>query len=292
MMPPPRSRGLVQIRRTRIPRSTVRWHSDSTQSSGKTATESAGSNATTPAAARPGFFLRTLPPSCIDFSSIEGKTIFAEALADGTMEGYFKLAGHYHAQSEPSFCGIAVLCMVLNSLTSERTFGKPFRWYSEERMSCCVPLEVVKKNGIDFDLFSTLATRHGAGIIPYRYPQKTEEEFREDIDLITRKTDEFIVASYDRASLSQTGHGHFSPIAGYHKQKDLVLLLDVARFKYPPHWVSVTALYNALQPVDASTSKSRGYYKVTKGSNSLCKSLEGKGTEDCHKEKDKCSHSE
>lgn len=88
-------------------------------------------------------------------------------------------------------------------------------------MACCVPLDVVKKHGIDFDLFSKLATRHGAGIVSYRHPARTEEEFRMDIDRVTRKTDEFIVASYDRASLSQTGHGHFSPIAGYDKERDL-----------------------------------------------------------------------
>ncbi len=95
------------------------------------------------AQARPGFFLRALPSSCIDFSSPEGKLIFAEALTEGTqaslphltfvqgtMENYFKLAGHYYSQSEPAYCGIAVLCMVLNSLAAEsRTHGRPRRWY-------------------------------------------------------------------------------------------------------------------------------------------------------------------
>lgn len=31
-----------------------------------------------------------------------------------------------------------------------------------------------------------------------------------------------------------TGDGHFSPVGGYHEGKDLVLILDTARFKYPP----------------------------------------------------------
>ena len=42
---------------------------------------------------------------------------------------------------------------------------------------------------------------------------------------------EFVVASYDRRSLGQTGTGHFSPIAAYEKSSDSVLILDVARFK-------------------------------------------------------------
>jgi hypothetical protein len=36
------------------------------------------------------------------------------------------------------------------------------------------------------------------------------------------------------------GDGHFSPIGGFHTQRDLVLILDTARFKYAPHWVRAT----------------------------------------------------
>ena len=37
-----------------------------------------------------------------------------------------------------------------------------------------------------------------------------------------------------------TGSGHYSPVAGYHPGQDLVLILDTARFKYPPYWLFVT----------------------------------------------------
>lgn len=42
--------------------------------------------------------------------------LFSEALRDGTMEGYFKLGSHFQTQSEPAYCGLATLSMVLNSL--------------------------------------------------------------------------------------------------------------------------------------------------------------------------------
>jgi glutathione gamma-glutamylcysteinyltransferase len=45
-----------------------------------------------------------------------------------------------------------------------------------------------------------------------------------------------VIAAYNRAGLGQSGGGHFSPLAGYHAASDLTLVLDVARFKYPPHW--------------------------------------------------------
>ena len=42
--------------------------------------------------------------------------IFAEALAEGTMEGFFKLISYYQTQSEPAYCGLATLAVVLNAL--------------------------------------------------------------------------------------------------------------------------------------------------------------------------------
>lgn len=57
----------------------------------------------------------------------------------------------------------------------------------------------------------------------------------------------------------QTGGGHFSPIGGYHAGKDMVLILDVARFKYPPHWVPLTFLWDAMNTIDKDTGLYRGY---------------------------------
>lgn len=56
----------------------------------------------------------------------------------------------------------------------------------------------------------------------------------------------------------QTGTGHFSPIGGYHAGRDMVLILDVARFKYPPHWVPLTLLWDAMNTIDESTGHRRG----------------------------------
>lgn len=44
----------------------------------------------------------------------------------------------------------------------------------------------------------------------------------------------------------------------------LVLLLDVARFKYPPHWISLPLLYEAMKPHDVVTGKPRGYFLIAK----------------------------
>jgi len=65
--------------------------------------------------------------------------------------------------------------------------------------------------------------------------------------------------NYSRRALRQTGDGHFSPIGGYHAGSDRVLVLDTARFKYPPHWVPVELLFAAMQAQDGATGQSRGW---------------------------------
>lgn len=69
-------------------------------------------------------------------------------------------------------------------------------------------------------------------------------------------------AAYDRTALGQTGSGHFSPLGGYHAAKNLVLMLDVARFKYPAHWMDENCLWQAMQRIDPTTNQARGWMVI------------------------------
>lgn len=69
----------------------------------------------------------------------------------------------------------------------------------------------------------------------------------------------FLIVSYNRQVVGQTGTGHFSPIGAYHEESDHVLILDTARFKYGPHWVPLPMMFEALLSLDPDTGKSRGY---------------------------------
>jgi hypothetical protein len=57
--------------------------------------------------------------------------------------------------------------------------------------------------------------------------------------------------NFHRSGLSQAGGGHWSPLAGYHEPTDSFLLLDVAKYKYPPAFVPTQLLYDAAMTVDA-----------------------------------------
>lgn len=199
------------------------------------------------------FYRRALPHSCISFTSEEGKEIFRDSLLAGDMNCYFNLASQYRTQDEPAFCGLSTLVMVLNTLEVDpkKVWKSPWRWYHENMLDCCIPLAVVEKTGITMDQFACLAACNMLNVKMVRTDQSVSvEDFRNLVKDVVRHTDQVLVVTYSRECLEQTGDGHFSPIGGYNAQRDLVLIMDTARFKYPPHWVSLSMLFNAMQELD------------------------------------------
>ena len=182
--------------------------------------------------------------------------MFREALNQGTMNCFFNLAAQFRTQDEPAYCGLSTLVMVLNALSVDpgRIWKGPWRWYHENMLDCCVPLDVVKEQGITFFHFSRLAVCNGLDVdIVRALPSAKITDFRDIVERVTQSDSQVLVCSYSRKILSQTGDGHYSPIGGYHAGRDMVLIFDVARFKYPPHWVSVDLLWTAMQALDKET---------------------------------------
>ncbi|PSR89752.1 Glutathione gamma-glutamylcysteinyltransferase [Actinidia chinensis var. chinensis] len=214
-----------------------------------------------------GLYRRVLPsPPAIDFSSSEGKQLFLEAIQSGTMEGFFKLISYFQTQSEPAYCGLASLAMVLNALAIDpgRKWKGPWRWFDESMLDCCEPLEKVKAKGISFGKLVCLAHCSGARVEAFRTNQSTIDDFRKYVMACSSSDDCHVISSYHRRSFKQTGAGHFSPIGGYHAGKDMALVLDVARFKYPPHWVPLKLLWEAMDTVDGDSGQPRGFMLISK----------------------------
>lgn len=217
-------------------------------------------------AAVAGLYRRALPSPAIEFASSEGKQLFTEALANGNMDGFFKLISYYQTQSEPAFCGLATLAMVLNALGIDpgRKWKGPWRWFDDSMLDCCEPLEKVKVEGISFGKVACLADCNGAKVEAFRTNESTVDNFRNYVMACASSEDCHMIVSYNRKHLKQTGAGHFSPIGGYHAGKDMVLILDVARFKYPPHWVPLTLLWEAMDTIDEATGHHRGFMLISR----------------------------
>ena len=215
----------------------------------------------------PSFHRRPLPPELIDFSSPQGRVLLAEALAAGTAAAFFPLVAHLHTQAEPAWCGLGTLVTVLNALGVDpgRTWKGPWRWFGEELLICCKSLELAAAEGLTMPEVACLARCNGAAVRSEHADPGGEAAFRAELEASVRAPDgPFLVAAYDRAGLGQTGSGHYSPLAAWHPDRDLVLILDVARFKYPPHWVPVARLWAAMQGVDPASGRPRGWLSVAR----------------------------
>ncbi len=140
--------------------------------------------------------------------------------------------------------------MALNSLfiDPERVWQGVWRWFDDTMLDCCEPLDLIKLKGITLAKLACLARCNGADVTLKYGDQVTIEEFEQDLIKISTLTDPVVmITAYSRQALKQSGIGHFSPIAAYHPVRQMALIMDVARFKYPPHWVPLVSLYSALR---------------------------------------------
>ena len=228
----------------------------------------------------PEFYKRQLPETCIDFSSGPGRALFDGALAAGTMESFFRLMPQFQTQNEPAYCGLATLSMSLNALQVDpgRIWKGVWRWYDESLLDCCKDLEAVRQEGITFDEFVCLARCNGCSPVAERAGQCSDcgtlDAFRAKVLSATTQSEAVLALSYSRRVLGQSGDGHFSPVGGYHAEQDMVLLLDVARFKYPPHWVALPILFDAMLAHDKATDKPRGWVWIAVDAGSVGNNLE------------------
>ncbi|KAJ3273820.1 hypothetical protein HK104_004221 [Borealophlyctis nickersoniae] len=213
------------------------------------------------------FYRRDLPSHLTSFTSADGRRLFKECIASNTAEIYFSLSGNFTTQSEPSFCGLGSLAMVLNALCIDpgKKWKGVWRWYSDTMLECCRPLGDISKNGVTFTELACLARCNGLRVESKRADQVTKEEFLSDLQRCCGSEDTHMIVSFSRKALGQTGDGHFSPVGAYHPDENKVLVLDTARFKYPSYFCDADLLYEAMKGIDKVTGLPRGYFILTRG---------------------------
>ena len=218
------------------------------------------------------FYKRVLPESLIALNSEEGRDML---LACNNLKVYFSLAEQFMNQSDPAYCGVTTLAMMLNVYKQDPSslrWKGGWRFYADEQsvLSHCTCYlnhpQYIKRKGITMEEFQTLTQCHKIPVQSFYASHTSYPQFQSHIQQIfsnnndSSSEEQYIIVSFARSKLKQTGDGHFSPLAAYHEPSNQVLLLDVARFKYTPYWIPLETLYNAMTEVDAVTQKSRGWF--------------------------------
>eukprot|EP00731_Ephydatia_muelleri_P025965 Em0018g65a len=213
---------------------------------------------------RKGTYKRQLPSGLTAYCSDEGKVIFTEALDQGHMGVYFKMAANFQTQSELAYCGLSSLVMAYNTLKDPDIAGG---WWCEHMLHCYINLDMVRKTGITFGQLLYLAECIGLAVDGYSTHNMSDDCFRSIIRSATSTDEKVVIANFHRSSLGQTGSGHVAPLGGYNVRRDMLLVMDVARFKYMPHWVPLLSMKKAIDTVDGSTNERRGFCVVSLAKN-------------------------
>jgi len=212
----------------------------------------------------------SLPAGLTDLSSEEGEKFFLESSAH---EAYFPISANFVTQKTQAYCGVASIVMVLNALHTPAPTTPEYQPYHtftqdnllDEHTDTILPREVLARQGMTLDQLGALLGLHPAAIEVHHAEDGGLEAFRSSARDYLAAKDHFVIVNYLRKSIGQERGGHISPLAAYDAKSDRFLILDVARYKYPPVWVTASDLFAAMNTTDASNNnKTRGYVLVTK----------------------------
>jgi hypothetical protein len=211
-----------------------------------------------------------LPDNLTDLNSEQGEKYFVES---GALHNFFAVADNYVTQKTQAYCGVASIVMVLNALHAPAPTTPEYQPYHtftqdnllDERTDAILPREVLARQGMTLDQLGALLSLHPAAVEVRHAADGGLDAFRATARDYLATKDRFVIVNYLRKAIGQQTGGHISPLAAYDAKSDRFLILDVARYKYPPVWVTASDLFAAMNTTDAANNnQTRGYVLVTK----------------------------
>jgi hypothetical protein len=208
-------------------------------------------------------------PSVVYWDSAEGKTLRARMPADAD---YWQLAPNFTAQITQSYCSVASAITVLNSMPIAKPVDPtyaPYAYFTQSNFFTPAVVKVIGPQtvlamGMTREEMAETLSRQGVKAISIAGDTFSDESLRTLLKKALGDDGRFVLANYSRGTLGQVGGGHWSALAAYDASSDSVLILDVAKYKYPPAWVSISLLRQAIATTDRTSNKTRGLVIVSK----------------------------
>ncbi|MCB1815602.1 MAG: phytochelatin synthase family protein [Candidatus Competibacteraceae bacterium] len=204
----------------------------------------------------------------IYFNQPESAALFASA---ELKDDYWSLAHYFVSERYLTYCGIASSVMTLNSLGVKSPVAPllyPYQIFTEENIFTedalkIKPVSTIEREGLTLPELSQLLALYASEVQHTFAADSSVEEFRQVALATLQDPNKRLIINYLRTAVEQVGGGHISPIAAYDEASDRFLMLDVARYKYPPSWITASDMFNSMLPHD-SDGESRGYVVVSK----------------------------
>ena len=211
--------------------------------------------------------LQPLPPSLIALDSPEGEKLLVESQS---RRAFLALVGTFATQKTQAFCGVASTAMVLGALDLEAPVAAevaPWRFFTQDNVfnaevSKTLDAAFVGRGGLTVEQLALLVRGNRADARPTLARESKLEVFRAEAATALGEPGRFVIVDFLRSELGQDTGAHWSPLGAYHAGSDRFLVLDVARFRYPPYWVKAVDLFAAMDTLDLDSGKSRGWVRV------------------------------
>jgi len=203
----------------------------------------------------------------VALSSKEGRRLFKEALAAGSLQPYFALSEQMVFQPDAQLRPVTCLSVVLNALGHDphKTWKPIWRWNTEEVLlegetGARGIAESLERRGLRLDEMAEMARNKGARAQAFPACPSVPLEAVPLFGLLGRPRGQDAFRSRVAAACSAAAHPQehlvvhrqsprgdwqFAPVAGYHAGSDRVLLLDLNRAG-APRWVPLASLWGSM----------------------------------------------
>lgn len=205
----------------------------------------------------------------IPLTSSEGEQMLYGSSAK---QDFLPLSIHFVSQQNLAYCGAASMTMVLNALVIPAPIDpvyKRFPMFTQNNVfnantEAVVSGDTIKREGMTLDQLGGMLATYPIKARVYHASDSSLDQFRRLAVENLKQPGNFILVNYLRSALGQQTGGHISPLGAYDQASDRFLILDVARFKYPPVWVEAEQLWHAMNTIDDASLKSRGFVVVSR----------------------------
>ncbi len=187
-------------------------------------------------------------------------------------EAYFPISSVFVTQKNQAYCGVASIVRALNAMQTPAPTTPEYEPYHtftqdnllDDRTEAVLPRAVLNRQGMTLDQLGQLLELHPLHAEVHHATDQGLDEFRKAAAEHLAIKNHFVIVNYLRKSMGQQVGGHISPLAAYDAKTDRFLILDGARYKYPPVWVKTSDLFGAMNTPDASNdNKTRGYVLIS-----------------------------
>jgi len=210
-----------------------------------------------------------LPGNLIALNSTRGENLFYQS---NHKINYLPLSIQFVTQQNLAYCAVASSVMVLNALGITAPVDpvyKTYAYFTQDNfftpaVSRIITPDEVQHHGMTLDQLGQALATFSVHVKTIHADKTTLVQFRQSARQAIDSNDSFIIVNFFRPGLKEEGSGHMSPLAAYDALSDRFLLLDVARYKYPPVWVSTQDLWTAINTLDNDAHAYRGFLLVQK----------------------------